>query len=175
MELVKLNLYDVSRGMCTRMNCEPLYTCGIVVFDREFYFGEGVCVDAPGCTSFGKAVGCVVLGETEVEEEMFIEMLEDVRARFTKHTLDLLTCSPLTFGEECAQLLLGQSLPQNLLLSWQKVMASPAAQKLKTPLLQAIRSMTICSNPLFQSDTADIPLTAKQQDVPMGRMPQPGV
>ena len=102
MEPVTLNLYDVSRGMCKRLNCEPLYLCGVVVFDKEFYYGEGVCADFPGATSFGVPVDSTLLGETEVDEEMFMEMLEDMRARFTKNSLNLLSCNPLTFGEECA-------------------------------------------------------------------------
>ena len=53
-------------------------------------------------------------------------------------------------------------------------MASPRGQQLSNPLMQAIRTLSICSNPLFDDGNGEIPLTPKEQDVPMGRMLPPG-
>ena len=47
------------------------------------------------------------LGETEVPEEFFMEMLRDLQPRFTMYTYNVLTHNCNNFTDEVAQLLLG--------------------------------------------------------------------
>ena len=36
------------------MQIEGIWHSGIVIYDKEFYFGKGICCEAPGSTHFGK-------------------------------------------------------------------------------------------------------------------------
>ena len=67
---------------------------GIVIYDKEFYYGGGISYDLPGMTPFGKWILFVnqeigrpmevkELGFTEVPEDMFMELLKDIAPRFS--------------------------------------------------------------------------------------------
>ena len=52
MFLVKLNMYDLSGGLAAQnsqamvgVRMEGCWVSGIVVFDKEYYFGQGICYD----------------------------------------------------------------------------------------------------------------------------------
>ena len=58
---VKLNVYDMSQGMARQMSMQMvgkqidgIWHTGIVIYNKEFYFGGGISYDAPGTTPFGK-------------------------------------------------------------------------------------------------------------------------
>jgi hypothetical protein len=58
---VKLHVYDLSNGMAAQFSrqligkyIEGVWHTGIVVFNKEYYFGGGISYDAPGMTPFGK-------------------------------------------------------------------------------------------------------------------------
>ena len=36
---------------------EGIWHTGIVIYNKEFYFGGGISYDAPACTPFGKCFG----------------------------------------------------------------------------------------------------------------------
>jgi len=35
---------------------DGVWNSGIVVYGKEFYFGNGICYDLPGCTPLGKTL-----------------------------------------------------------------------------------------------------------------------
>jgi hypothetical protein len=45
------------------------------VYGKEFYYGGGISYDLPGRTPFGQPTQIQYLGETEIPEDMFMEML----------------------------------------------------------------------------------------------------
>ena len=58
---VQLHVYDLSNGMAAQFSrgligkyIEGIWHTGIVVFNKEYYFGGGISYDAPGFTPFGK-------------------------------------------------------------------------------------------------------------------------
>lgn len=54
-------MYDLSNGMAAQFSrqlvgkyIEGVWHTGIVVYNKEYYFGGGISYDAPGLTPFGK-------------------------------------------------------------------------------------------------------------------------
>ena len=55
---VQLNVYDLSGGLAKTNSrsklggnqVEGVWNSGIVVYGKEFYYGDGICYDLPGCT-----------------------------------------------------------------------------------------------------------------------------
>lgn len=62
----------------------------------------------------GQPTKRIELGETEVPEDIFMELLRDVAPRFTEATYNVLTNNCNNFTDECAQLLLGQGIPADI-------------------------------------------------------------
>lgn len=65
----------------------------------------------PGQTPFGKLklfiflgtpTKTLTLGETEIPEELFMELLRDIAPRFTQNTYNVLTNNCNNFTDECA-------------------------------------------------------------------------
>jgi hypothetical protein len=92
---------------------DGIWHTGIVVYGKEFYFGGGISYDLPACTPFGKQrhltnfvagqpTKRIELGETEVPEDIFMELLRDVAPRFTESTYNVLTNNCNNFTDECA-------------------------------------------------------------------------
>lgn len=72
-EKVTLLVYDISMGMARSMSMmligqqvDAIYHTSVVVFGREYYFGGGICNDAPKQTPYGKPIEEIPLGETEI-------------------------------------------------------------------------------------------------------------
>ena len=79
MSSVKLNLYDLTGGKAHKSGKgDAMWHSGIVVYDREYYFGDGICIDMPGRTPFGVPKRKADVGFTEIPQEMFESMLESL-------------------------------------------------------------------------------------------------
>lgn len=80
---VTLYVYDLSNGMSKIMSqqlvgkyVEGIWHTSVVVYNKEFYFQNGVQDDPPKKTMFGAPVKEILIGETELEELDFLELLE---------------------------------------------------------------------------------------------------
>ena len=58
---VVLHKYDLSNGMAAQFSkqftgrqIDGIWHTGIVVYEKEYYYGGGVSYDHPACTPFGK-------------------------------------------------------------------------------------------------------------------------
>ena len=58
---VKLHVYDLSNGKAAQFSrqligkhIEGVWHTGIVVYNKEYYFGGGISYDAPAMTPFGR-------------------------------------------------------------------------------------------------------------------------
>lgn len=67
---VKLYVYDLSRGMARSLSMsflgqqiDAIWHTSVVVFDLEFYFGQGICDSAPGQSPHGHPLEIVEMGE----------------------------------------------------------------------------------------------------------------
>lgn len=61
MHEVLLHVYDISQGMARQFSkqligreIEGVWHTGIVVYNKEYYFGGGISYDPPSRTPFGK-------------------------------------------------------------------------------------------------------------------------
>ena len=59
---VSLNVYDLSGGMAAQFSrqlvgkqIDGIWHTGLVVYNKEFYYGGGISYDSPGSTPFGKS------------------------------------------------------------------------------------------------------------------------
>ena len=62
-EKVTLALYDITGGMAKSMSMmflghqiDAVYHSSLIVFNKEYYFGGGICIDQPEQTPFGKPI-----------------------------------------------------------------------------------------------------------------------
>ena len=133
---VTLHVYDLSGGMALKHSRQligsqinGMWHTGVVIYGKEFYYGGGICYDLPGRTPFGKffkparsinQIFCglgqpthaLAIGETEVPEEIFMEMLRDMaQSKYTKQGYHVVNNNGNTFSDDVAQNLLGEGIP----------------------------------------------------------------
>lgn len=100
---------------------------GIVIYGKEFYYGGGISYDLPGKTPFGKYLIVTVnqflfasgqpnhalsIGETEVPEDIFMEMLKDMaESKYNSRGYHVFNNNSNTFSDDVAQNLIGESIP----------------------------------------------------------------
>lgn len=70
---VQLHVYDLTGGMAKQMSknflgieIEGVWHTGVVVFGKEYFYGGGICWDAPGKTPYGNPLRTIDLGDTEI-------------------------------------------------------------------------------------------------------------
>ena len=73
------------------------------------------------------------LGETEVPEELFMELLQDIAPRFTASTYDVFKHNCNNFTDEVAKLVLGEGIPSDIV--------DLPAEFLNTPMGKSIAPM----------------------------------
>lgn len=54
------------------------------------------------------------LGFTELPEEIFLEFLREITPKFTAETYDVMKNNCNNFTNECAQFLIGEGIPQDI-------------------------------------------------------------
>jgi len=62
----------------------------------------------------GQPTKAISLGETEVPEDIFMEMLRDMAPKFTDRTYHVFTNNCNTFTNEVAELVLGEGIPREI-------------------------------------------------------------
>ena len=82
----------------------------------EVRFGD-LCVDAFvnqvwASLYAGQPQKAIQLGETEVPEDIFMELLHELAPRFAENKYHLVTCNGNSFTNEVANLLLGEGIPK---------------------------------------------------------------
>ena len=132
---VTLHVYDLSQGMARALSMQFLGIhldivphTGIVVYGKEYFFSGGIqSVPAHlfAATYHTPVHEVVQLGSTEIPKELFEEFLEERSPDFTAATYSLLHHNCNHFTDECANFLLGKSIPQAILDVPTKVLSSP--------------------------------------------------
>ena len=132
---VTLHVYDLSQGAARAMSMQFLGIqldivphTGIVVYGKEYFYSGGL--QSEPAAAFAQMYhtpvhSTVSLGTTEVPEELFSEFLAERRAAFTMSKYSLLRHNCNHFTEECAQFLLGVSIPQEIRDVPERVLATP--------------------------------------------------
>ncbi|KAG0017676.1 hypothetical protein BGZ80_008035 [Entomortierella chlamydospora] len=139
-EKVTLFVYDLSQGMARNMSLgfigrqiDAIYHTSVVVFGREFYYGQGIMSAIPGTTMHGQPVERVDMGETEIPQEVFMEFMDNMRETYTADAYHLLDNNCNNFSNDVCQFLVGRTIPSHI--------TSLPADFLNTPFGQAMRPM----------------------------------
>ncbi|XP_062387802.1 desumoylating isopeptidase 1a [Sardina pilchardus] len=143
---VQLYIYDLSRGMARQLSpimlgkqLDGIWHTAIVVFGEEFFFGGvGISSCAPGGTMLGPPDSVVELGNTEVNEEIFMDYLSslgETSYRGDRYRLFEHNCN--TFTDEVAQFLTGRKIPSHITDLPSEILSTPFGQVLR-PILDSI-------------------------------------
>ncbi|GJJ77765.1 desumoylating isopeptidase 1 [Entomortierella parvispora] len=139
-ERVTLFVYDLSQGMARTMSMglmgrqiDAIYHTSVVVFGREFFYGQGIMSAIPGTTQHGTPIEHVDMGVTEIPQEVFMEFMDNMRETFTADAYHLLDNNCNNFSNEVCQFLVGQPIPAHI--------TSLPADFLNTPFGQTMRPM----------------------------------
>jgi len=143
---VTLHVYDLSQGMASQMSPALLgkqiggiWHTGTVVFGREYYFGGGICVDAPGATPYGSPVKEHVIGSTRKSLEEFLAFLRSVSPRFTVETYNLFEHNCNNFSEECSRFLTGKGIPEYIINLPSEVLSTSMGQMIR-PMIDSMQT-----------------------------------
>ncbi|KAJ8901449.1 hypothetical protein NDN08_007295 [Rhodosorus marinus] len=143
---VTLHVYDLSQGMASQMSPALLgkqiggiWHTGIVAFGREYYFGGGICVDAPGTTPYGSPVEEHVIGSTSKSSEEFLAFLRSVSSRFTMETYNLFEHNCNNFSDECSRFLTGKGIPEYILNLPSEVLSTSMGQMIR-PMIDSMQN-----------------------------------
>lgn len=142
---VHVNLYDLSQGMARQFSqaligkqIEGIWHTGIVVYGTEYFFGGGICSGVPRQTPYGAPVREIPMGETEIPKEIFHEFLQNISPKFSMETYDLFNNNCNNFTEECAQFLVGASIPSYITGLPQEFLSTPLGQMIQ-PMIQRMQ------------------------------------
>ncbi|KAF9019182.1 DUF862-domain-containing protein [Hymenopellis radicata] len=118
MESVKLYVYDLSNGMAkalsrqlTGRQIDGIWHTSIVVYGKEVFYGQGIAITAPGRSHHGSPLQIVDLGETAIDQETFLEYIEELREHYTADKYHLLDFNCNSFTNDVAGFLTGNSIP----------------------------------------------------------------
>ncbi|KAG0300622.1 hypothetical protein BGZ98_009034 [Dissophora globulifera] len=139
-EKVTLFVYDLSQGMARSMSLglmgrqvDAIYHTSVIVFGREFYYGQGIMSAIPGATMHGQPMERIDMGETEIPQEVFMEFMDNMRETYTADAYHLLDNNCNNFTNDVCQFLVGQPIPNHI--------TSLPADFLNTPFGQSMRPM----------------------------------
>ncbi|KAI9058199.1 DUF862-domain-containing protein [Trametes sanguinea] len=138
MAKVQLYVYDLSNGLAktlsrqlTGRQIDGIWHTSVVVFGKEIFYGQGICITQPGMSHHGKPLHIIDMGETSIDEETFNEYLAEMREHYTADKYHLLDFNCNSFTNDCVGFLTGGSIP-----SWIKDLPSDF---LSTPFGAALR------------------------------------
>ncbi|KAG0362004.1 hypothetical protein BGZ54_008818 [Gamsiella multidivaricata] len=112
---------------------DAIYHTSVVVFGREFYYGQGIMSAIPGTTLHGQPMEQVNMGETEIPQEVFMEFMDEMRETYTAGAYHLLDNNCNNFTNDVCKFLVGKPIPSNI--------TSLPADFLNTPFGQMMRPM----------------------------------
>lgn len=119
---VTLAIYDLSNGLARELSpallgkqIDGIWHTAVRVYEYEFYFGGGICVDVIGRTPYGVASSTHTLGKTSKSRIEFEQFLQSVRSRFNVSSYHLLDNNCNHFSDSCAMFLVERHIPQYIL------------------------------------------------------------
>ncbi len=86
------------------------------------------------------------LGFTEIPEELFMEFLRDVSPRFTQETYNVFKHNCNNFTNECAQFLLGEGIPKDIVNLPNEFLNTPVGRMLMPMLEKAQDNLKVNSH-----------------------------
>jgi len=139
-----LHLYDLSNGMARQMSpmllgkqIDGIWHSGIVVYNKEFYFGGGICFDNIGSTPYGRPIQTFHLGTTTQSEHSFMQFLSSIQSQFNVNTYHVLDNNCNNFTNTCAMFLVNTTIPQYILDLPNEAMNSPMGPMIR-PMIESM-------------------------------------
>lgn len=94
---VQLLVYDLSKGMAATLSrqligkhIEAIYHTSVVVFNKEFYFGQGIYSAVPYSTDHGNPINVIDMGLTHIPIDVFDEFINEMKVIYTAEKYHLL-------------------------------------------------------------------------------------
>ncbi|PVU91237.1 hypothetical protein BB559_004239 [Furculomyces boomerangus] len=119
---VKVHVYDLSRGLAkqfskafTGVQIDGIWHTSVVVYDREYYFGQGIMSSIPGQTIHGQPVDVISMGDTSIPKEMFLDFIDEMRLYWTADKYHLFDNNCNTFTQKLTEMLTGKDIPGHIL------------------------------------------------------------
>lgn len=149
---VQLVIYDLSRGLATSLSqsflgiqINGIWHTGVVVFDKEIYYGGGIQVSSLGQFSNSNnlyPIEVVSIGITSKTKDELDVFLSSIYSRFTASTYDLLRNNCNHFSNEVCLFLTGKTIPSYIVDLPNIVRSSPGGQML-LPMIDNMQQMTL--------------------------------
>jgi hypothetical protein len=149
MSQVKLEVYDLSGGMASAMSqqllgqrIDGIWHTGVLVFNREYYFGGGIQVAQPGQFSREHRMAPVqslVLGITSKTQSELEVYLWEIGPRFTQSTYDLIRNNCNNFSDVVCRFLLGSGIPSYIVDLPNRVFSTPMGAMLR-PMIEGMQN-----------------------------------
>ncbi|KRW99460.1 Thioredoxin-like fold [Pseudocohnilembus persalinus] len=146
---VQVNLYDLSGGMAKVFSptflgkqIEGIWHTGVTVYNKEFYFGGGICSSAIKQTPYGTPVKEITIGETEIPEEVFSDYLSEISNKYSMEKYDLFSNNCNNFTEDCVHFLCDSHLPEYITGLPAEVLKTPIGQMIK-PIIDNMQNQVI--------------------------------
>lgn len=143
---IHLYVYDLSKGMAKQFSAmflgkhfDGVWHTGVVCYGQEWFFGnDGVDRCHPKGTILGEPNEIIKLGSTELSEDDFLEIIQQLADdTFKTGTYNLLEHNCNNFSHELATILVGKGIPQHILDLPKEVMNTPLGPMLRPMLEQA--------------------------------------
>lgn len=161
MSEVLLQVYDLSGGMARMMSLpligkqiDGIWHTSIVVYNKEYYFGGGICCDIPLTTPYGTPVEKIQMGRTSYTQEVFEKFLRSVSSRFTMDSYHILNHNCNNFTDECARFLVSKRIPAHITGLPAEALSTPLGQQF-APMIESMMKMKDSFLPPGSTQTID--------------------
>ncbi|KAK2467081.1 hypothetical protein APHAL10511_001339 [Amanita phalloides] len=116
---VKLYVYDLSNGLAKQLSrqltgrqIDGIWHTSVVIFDKEYFYGQGINVTLPGQSHHGSPLQMLDMGETFIDEDTFYDYITEVRNHYTADKYHLLDFNCNSFTNDVVGFLTGRSIPE---------------------------------------------------------------
>mmetsp|Transcript_21156 Transcript_21156/g.66925 ORF Transcript_21156/g.66925 Transcript_21156/m.66925 type:complete len:731 (+) Transcript_21156:129-2321(+) len=140
---VRLHQYDLSAGkawwlspvlLCRQM--EGIWHTGVVVFDREYWYGGRIFESKVGQTPYGVPTKVIDMGEATMRtrQELWHFVQRELQFEFTMSNYDVLTNNCNHFSDAVCSFLINQHIPEEVLRQPQMFMRTPVVSLFRAVL-----------------------------------------
>lgn len=144
---VQIYLYDLSRGRAAYLspwflgrNLEGIWHSGVVVHQKEYWYGGCIFESSPGKTPFGEPTKIIDMPDHTMRTrgDLWNFIRRDLVKEFTSDNYDVLTRNCNHFSDSVCGFLLNQRLPDAILRQPDMLMDTWAAQLMRPLLNRAL-------------------------------------
>jgi len=122
---VTVNVYDLSRGFVKPLSkqilgteIEGIWHTGIVVYDREYFFGGGIQHLPKGQFATSQNIEIykeIDMGYTDIQQDMFHEYLATLYKKHNQDTYNIIKNNCNHFSNDILEFLTGKNMPPYIL------------------------------------------------------------